>query len=113
MYVSSRQINDVSSRLDAEIERSIAKDGEHTNLIDANKALIAQLDKDVKAEVARATAKDTELTSSVSAIEKKVTDIGTSSDKVKSDLASEIARATAKDTELTSSVSANEKKVNC
>ena len=111
LYVSSRQINDVSSRLDAEIERSIAKDGEHTNLIDANKASIAQLDKDVKAEVARATAKDTELTSSVSAIEKKVTDIGTSSDKVKSDLASEIARATAKDTELTSSVSAIEKKV--
>ena len=111
LYVSSRKINDVSSRLDAEIERSIAKDGEHTNLIDANKASIAQLDKDVKAEVARATAKDTELTSSVSAIEKKVTDIGTSSDKVKSDLASEIARATAKDTELTSSVSAIEKKV--
>ena len=111
LYVSSRQINDVSSRLDAEIERSIAKDGEHTNLIDANKASIAQLDKDVKAEVARATAKDTELTSSVSAIEKKVTDIETSSDKVKSDLASEIARATAKDTELTSSVSAIEKKV--
>ena len=111
LYVSSRKINDVSSRLDAEIERSIAKDGEHTNLIDANKASIAQLDKDVKAEVARATAKDTELTSSVSDIEKKVTDIGTSSDKVKSDLASEIARATAKDAELTSSVSAIEKKV--
>ena len=111
LYVSSRKINDVSSRLDAEIERSIAKDGEHTNLIDANKASIAQLDKDVKAEVARATAKDTELTSSVSAIEKKVTDIGTSSDTVKSDLASEIARATAKDAELTSSVSAIEKKV--
>ena len=111
LYVSSRQINDVSSRLDAEIERSIAKDGEHTNLIDANKASIAQLDKDVKAEIARATANDTELTSSVSAIEKKVTDIGTSSDKVKSDLASEIARATAKDAELTSSVSAIEKKV--
>ena len=111
LYVSSRKINDVSSRLDAEIERSIAKDGEHTNLIDANKASIAQLDKDVKAEVARATAKDAELTSSVSAIEKKVTDIGTSSDKVKSDLASEIARATAKDAELTSSVSAIEKKV--
>ena len=111
LYVSSRKINDVSSRLDAEIERSIAKDGEHTNLIDANKASIAQLDKDVKAEVARATAKDTELTSSVSAIEKKVTDIGTSSDKVKSDLASEIARATAKDAELTSSVSAIDKKV--
>ena len=111
LYVSSRKINDVSSRLDAEIERSIAKDGEHTNLIGANKASIAQLDKDVKAEVARATAKDTELTSSVSAIEKKVTDIGTSSDKVKSDLASEIARATAKDAELTSSVSAIEKKV--
>ena len=111
LYVSSRQINDVSSRLDAEIERSIAKDGEHTNLIDANKASIAQLDKDVKAEVARATAKDTELTSSVSAVEKKVTDIGTSSDTVKSDLASEIARATAKDAELTSSVSAIEKKV--
>ena len=111
LYVSSRKINDVSSRLDAEIERSIAKDGEHTNLINTNKASIAQLDKDVKAEVARATAKDTELTSSVSAIEKKVTDIGTSSDKVKSDLASEIARATAKDTELTSSVSAIEKKV--
>ena len=111
LYVSSRKINDVSSRLDAEIERSIAKDGEHTNLIDANKASIAQLDKDVKAEIARATAKDAELTSSVSAIEKKVTDIGTSSDKVKSDLASEIARATAKDAELTSSVSAIEKKV--
>ena len=111
LYVSSRKINDVSSRLDAEIERSIAKDGEHTNLIDANKASIAQLDKDVKAEVARATAKDTELTSSVSAIEKKVTDIGTSSDTVKSDLASEIARATEKDAELTSSVSAIEKKV--
>ena len=111
LYVSSRKINDVSSRLDAEIERSIAKDGEHTNLIDANKASIAQLDKDVKAEVARATAKDAELTRSVSAIEKKVTDIGTSSDTVKSDLASEIARATAKDTELTSSVSAIDKKV--
>ena len=104
LYVSSRKINDVSSRLDAEIERSIAKDGEHTNLIDANKASIAQLDKDVKAEVARATAKDTELTSSVSAIEKKVTDIGTSSDKVKSDLASEIARATAKEGELEASL---------
>lgn len=71
LYVSSRQINDVSSRLDAEIERSTAKDGEHTNLIDANKASIAQLDKDVKAEVARATAKDTELTNSISAIDKK------------------------------------------
>ena len=104
LYVSSRQINDVSSRLDAEIERSIAKDGEHTNLIDANKASIAQLDKDVKAEVARATAKDTELTSSVSAIEKKVTDIGTSSDKVKSDLASEIARAKEKEGELEASL---------
>ena len=104
LYVSSRQINDVSSRLDAEIERSIAKDGEHTNLIDANKASIAQLDKDVKAEVARATAKDTELTSSVSAIEKKVTDIGTSSDAVKSDLASEIARAKEKEGELEDSL---------
>ena len=104
LYVSSRKINDVSSRLDAEIERSIAKDGEHTNLIDANKASIAQLDKDVKAEVARATAKDTELTSSVSAIEKKVTDIGTSSDKVKSDLASEIARAKEKEGELEASL---------
>ena len=104
LYVSSRKINDVSSRLDAEIERSIAKDGEHTNLIDANKASIAQLDKDVKAEIARATAKDTELTSSVSAIEKKVTDIGTSSDKVKSDLASEIARAKEKEGELEASL---------
>ena len=104
LYVSSRQINDVSSRLDAEIERSIAKDGEHTNLIDANKASIAQLDKDVKAEVARSTAKDTELTSSVSAIEKKVTDIGTSSDAVKSDLASEIARAKEKEGELEDSL---------
>ena len=104
LYVSSRQINDVSSRLDAEIERSIAKDGEHTNLIDANKASIAQLDKDVKAEVARATAKDTELTSSVSAIEKKVTDIGASSDTVKSDLASEIARAKEKEGELEASL---------
>lgn len=104
LYVSSRQINDVSSRLDAEIERSIAKDGEHKNLIDANKASIAQLDKDVKAEVARATAKDTELTSSVSAIEKKVTDIGTSSDTVKSDLASEIARAKEKEGELEASL---------
>ena len=104
LYVSSRQINDVSSRLDAEIERSIAKDGEHTNLIDANKASIAQLDKDVKAEIARATAKDTELTSSVSAIEKKVTDIGTSSDTVKSDLASEIARAKEKEGELKDSL---------
>lgn len=100
LYVSSRQINDVSSRLDAEIERSIAKDGEHTNLIDANKASIVQLDKDVKAEVARATAKDTELTNSISAIEKKVTDIGTSSDTVKGDLANEIARAKAKEGEL-------------
>lgn len=100
LYVSSRQINDVSSRLDAEIERSIAKDGEHTNLIDANKASIAQLDKDVKAEVARATAKDTELASSISAIDKKVTDLGTSSDTVKSDLASEIARAKEKEGEL-------------
>ena len=104
LYVSSRKINDVSSRLDAEIERSIAKDGEHTNLIDANKASIAQLDKDVKAEVARSTAKDTELTSSVSAIEKKVTDIGTSSDTVKSDLASEIARAKEKEGELEDSL---------
>ena len=104
LYVSSRQINDVSSRLDAEIERSIAKDGEHTNLIDANKASIAQLDKDVKAEVARATANDTELTSSVSAIEKKVTDIGASSDTVKSDLASEIARAKEKEGELEASL---------
>ena len=104
LYVSSRKINDVSSRLDAEIERSIAKDGEHTNLIDANKASIAQLDKDVKAEVARATAKDAELTSSVSAIEKKVTDIGTSSDTVKSDLASEIARAKEKEGELEASL---------
>ena len=104
LYVSSRKINDVSSRLDAEIERSIAKDGEHTNLIDANKASIAQLDKDVKAEVSRATAKDAELTSSVSAIEKKVTDIGTSSDTVKSDLASEIARAKEKEGELEASL---------
>ena len=104
LYVSSRKINDVSSRLDAEIERSIAKDGEHTNLIDANKASIAQLDKDVKAEIARATAKDAELTSSVSAIEKKVTDIGTSSDTVKSDLASEIARAKEKEGELEASL---------
>ena len=104
LYVSSRKINDVSSRLDAEIERSIAKDGEHTNLIDANKASIAQLDKDVKAEIARATAKDTELTSSVSAIEKKVTDIGTSSDTVKSDLASEIDRAKEKEGELEASL---------
>lgn len=104
LYVSSKQIKDVSSRLDAEIERSIAKDGEHTSLIDANKASIAQLDKDVKAEVARATAKDTELTNSVSAIEKKVTDIGTSSDTVKSDLANEIARATAKEGELEASL---------
>ena len=104
LYVSSRKINDVSSRLDAEIERSIAKDGEHTNLIDANKASIAQLDKDVKAEVARATAKDTELTSSVSAIEKKVTDIVTSSDTVKSDLASEIARAKEREGELEASL---------
>lgn len=104
LYVSSRQINDVSSRLDAEIERSIAKDGEHTNLIDSNKASIAQLDKDVKAEVARATAKDTELTSSVSAIDKKVTDIGASSDAVKSDLASEIARAKEKEGELEDSL---------
>lgn len=104
LYVSSRKINDVSSRLDAEIERSIAKDGEHANLIDANKASIAQLDKDVKAEIARATAKDTELTSSVSAIEKKVTDIGTSSDTVKSDLASEIARAKEKEGELKDSL---------
>ena len=104
LYVSSRKINDVSSRLDAEIERSIAKDGEHTNLIDANKASIAQLDKDVKAEVARATAKDAELTSSVSAIEKKVTDIRTSSDTVKSDLASEIARAKEKEGELEASL---------
>ena len=100
LYVSSKKINDVSSRLDAEIERSIAKDGEHTNLINANKASIAQLDKDVKAEVARATAKDTELTNSISAIEKNVTDIGTSSDTVKSDLANEIARAKAKEGEL-------------
>ena len=100
LYVSSRQINDVSSRLDAEIERSIAKDGEHTNLINANKASIAQLDKDVKAEVARATAKDTELTNSISAIDKKVTDLGTSSDTVKSDLANEIARAKEKEGEL-------------
>ena len=104
LYVSSRKINDVSSRLDAEIERSIAKDGEHKNLIDANKASIAQLDKDVKAEVARATAKDAELTSSVSAIEKKVTDIVTSSDTVKSDLASEIARAKEKEGELEASL---------
>ena len=104
LYVSSRKINDVSSRLDAEIERSIAKDGEHTNLIDANKASIAQLDKDVKAEVARATAKDTELTNSISAIEKKVTDIGASSDTVKSDLASEIARAKEKEGELKDSL---------
>ena len=104
LYVSSRKINDVSSRLDAEIERSIAKDGEHTNLIDANKASIAQLDKDVKAEVARATAKDTELTSSVSAIDKKVTDICASSDAVKSDLASEIARAKEKEGELEDSL---------
>lgn len=100
LYVSSRQINDVSSRLDAEIERSIAKDGEHTNLIDANKASIVQLDKDVKAEVARSTAKDTELTNSISAIDKKVTDLGTSSDTVKSDLANEIARAKEKEGEL-------------
>ena len=100
LYVSSRQINDVSSRLDAEIERSTEKDGEHTNLIDANKASIAQLDKDVKAEVARSTAKDTELTNSISAIDKKVTDLGTSSDTVKSDLANEIARAKEKEGEL-------------
>lgn len=101
LYVSSRQINDVSSRLDAEIERSIAKDGEHTNLIDANKASIAQLDKDVKAEVARAEKEETNIKTN---LEKESTRAATAERTLSNAITDETARAKAKEGELEASL---------
>ena len=101
LYVSSRQINDVSSRLDAEIERSIAKDGEHTNLIDANKASIAQLDKDVKAEVARAEKEETNIKTN---LEKESTRAATAESTLYNAITDETARAKAKEGELEASL---------
>lgn len=101
LYVSSRQINDVSSRLDAEIERSIAKDGEHTNLIDANKASIAQLDKDVKAEVARAEKEETNIKTN---LEKESTRAATAESTLSNSITDETARAKAKEGELEASI---------
>ena len=101
LYVSSRQINDVSSRLDAEIERSIAKDGEHTNLIDANKASIAQLDKDVKAEVARAEKEETNIKTN---LEKESTRAATAESTLSNAITDETARAKAKEGELEASL---------
>ena len=101
LYVSSRQINDVSSRLDAEIERSIAKDGEHTNLIDANKASIAQLDKDVKAEVARAEKEETNIKTN---LEKESTRAATTESTLSNAITDETARAKAKEGELEASI---------
>lgn len=101
LYVSSRQINDVSSRLDAEIERSIAKDGEHTNLINANKASIAQLDKDVKAEVARAEKEETNIKTN---LEKESTRAATAESTLSNAITDETARAKAKEGELEVSI---------
>ena len=101
LYVSSRQINDVSSRLDAEIERSIAKDGEHTNLIGANKASIAQLDKDVKAEVARAEKEETNIKTN---LEKESTRAATAESTLYNAITDETARAKAKEGELEASL---------
>lgn len=101
LYVSSKQIKDVSSRLDAEIERSTAKDGEHTNLIDANKASIAQLDKDVKAEVARAEKEETSIKAN---LEKESTRAATAESTLSKAITDEIARAKAKEGELEASV---------
>lgn len=101
LYVSSRQINDVSSRLDAEIERSIAKDGEHTNLINANKASIAQLDKDVKAEVARAEKEETNIKTN---LEKESTRATTAESTLSNAITDETARAKAKEGELEASI---------
>ena len=101
LYVSSKQIKDVSSRLDAEIERSTAKDGEHTNLIDANKASIAQLDKDVKAEVARAEKEETSIKAN---LDKESTRAATAEDTLTKAINTETARAKAKEGELEASV---------
>lgn len=101
LYVSSKQIKDVSSRLDAEIERSTAKDGEHTNLIDANKASIAQLDKDVKAEVARAEKEETSIKAN---LEKESTRAATAESTLSKAITDETARAKAKEGELEASV---------
>lgn len=101
LYVSSKQIKDVSSRLDAEIERSTAKDGEHTNLIDANKASIAQLDKDVKAEVARAEKEETSIKAN---LEKESTRAATAESTLYKAITDETARAKAKEGELEASV---------
>ena len=101
LYVSSRQINDVSTRLDAEIERSIAKDGEHTNLIDANKASIAQLDKDVKAEVARAEKEETNIKTN---LENESTRAATAESTLSNAITDETARAKAKEGELEASI---------
>ena len=101
LYVSSRQINDVSSRLDAEIERSIAKDGEHTNLINTNKASIAQLDKDVKAEVARAEKEETNIKTN---LEKESTRAATAERTLSNAITDETARAKAKEGELEASI---------
>lgn len=101
LYVSSKQIKDVSSKLDAEIERSTAKDGEHTNLIDANKASIAQLDKDVKAEVARAEKEETSIKAN---LEKESTRAATAESTLSKAITDETARAKAKEGELEASV---------
>ena len=101
LYVSSRQINDVSSRLDAEIERSIAKDVEHTNLIDANKASIVQLDKDVKAETTRAEKEETNIKTN---LEKESTRAATAESTLSNAITDETARAKAKEGELEASV---------
>lgn len=101
LYVSSKQIKDVSSKLDAEIERSTAKDGEHTNLIDANKASIAQLDKDVKAEVARAEKEETSIKAN---LEKESTRAATAERTLSKAITDETARAKAKEGELEASV---------
>lgn len=101
LYVSSRQINDVSSRLDAEIERSIAKDGEHTNLIDANKASIVQLDKDVKAETTRAEKEETNIKTN---LEKESTRAATAESTLSNAITDETARAKAKEGELEASI---------
>ena len=101
LYVSSRQINDVSSRLDSEIERSIAKDGEHTNLIDANKASIVQLDKDVKAETTRAEKEETNIKTN---LEKESTRAATAESTLSNAITDETARAKAKEGELEASI---------
>lgn len=101
LYVSSRQINDVSSRLDAEIERSIAKDGEHTNLIDANKASIVQLDNDVKAETTRAEKEETNIKTN---LEKESTRAATAESTLYNAITDETDRAKAKEGELEASL---------